>query len=278
MSDDGARVLEARVYLAARFSRRHECNELGHILKARGCVITSRWTKPDCDHVLPTGISRQAADHKRERFALEDVDDVRDANWTISLMEEPRGNSRGGRHIEFGIAIALGHRLTIIGPRETVFHHLPQVEQFDTVEQFVASLAERIEGRTTLSQPTEKEGERAGLREGIAKHRAWGKNWMPVLLDQLERLLALSTTEAAQAEDGGSRLVWHVRTHAEIRDAALPHLPDGKVYGWKTTAGVVYAGEGYPVPSSRFALDNVSCTEVMIARAARSSPVGLQQG
>jgi len=133
---------EARVYLAARFSRRHECNALGHILKSHGCTITSRWVKPDCEHVLPTGISEQAADHERQQFALEDVEDVRAANWTISFMEEPRGNSRGGRHIEFGMAVALGHRLTIIGPRETVFHHLPNVEQFDTVADFTAALAQ----------------------------------------------------------------------------------------------------------------------------------------
>ena len=131
---------EPRVYIAARFSRRPECNRLGHLLKARGCVITSRWTKPDCDHVLATGLSRQAEDSERQRFALEDVEDVRAANWTISFMEEPRSNTRGGRHVEFGLALALGHRLTIIGQRETVFHHLPQVEQFDTVDQFIASL------------------------------------------------------------------------------------------------------------------------------------------
>jgi len=139
---------EARVYLAARFSRRHECNALGHILKSHGCTITSRWVKPDCEHVLPTGISEQAADHERQRFALEDVEDVRAANWTISFMEEPRGNSRGGRHIEFGMAVALGHRLTIIGPRETVFHHLPNVEQFDTVADFTAALA-RAQGQAS---------------------------------------------------------------------------------------------------------------------------------
>lgn len=130
-----------RIYIAARFSRRPECNALGHVLKAHGHEITSRWTKPDCDHVMPTGLSKQAEDSERQRFALEDVDDVRAATWTVSLMEEPRSNTRGGRHIEFGLALALGQRLTIIGPRETVFHHLPQVEQFDTVEAFVASLS-----------------------------------------------------------------------------------------------------------------------------------------
>jgi hypothetical protein len=67
----------------------------------------------------------------------------------ISLMEEPRNNSRGGRHIEFGMALGLGKRLTIIGPRETVFHHLDEIEWFQTTEQFLESshLSSKGDGR-----------------------------------------------------------------------------------------------------------------------------------
>ena len=124
------------IYIAARFSRRPEANELAHWLQARGHRITSRWVKPETDHVLPTGMSQQAADSERERFAREDVSDILDCTRMISLMEEPRSNGRGGRHVEFGIALALGRKLTIIGPRETVFHHLPEVEHFATIEEF----------------------------------------------------------------------------------------------------------------------------------------------
>ncbi len=128
-----------RIYLAARFSRRHECHALGKELEKMGHVIVSRWTMPNSDHVIPVGQSEQAADKERERFAMEDYEDLLDAQWTISLTETPRNNSRGGRHVEFGMAIALGHTLTVIGPRETVFHHLPQVCHFDTVEEFLTS-------------------------------------------------------------------------------------------------------------------------------------------
>jgi hypothetical protein len=132
-----ARECFVRIYIAARFSRRPEANALARALQKKGHVITSRWVKPDSDHVVATGLSQQAADSERRRFAIEDVEDVVAANWTISLMEEPRSNSRGGRHVEFGMAVALKHRLTIIGPRETVFHHLPEVEYFGTVEEFL---------------------------------------------------------------------------------------------------------------------------------------------
>ena len=129
-----------KVYIAARFSRRAEAHRLAQFLKEYGHTITSRWVLPDTDHVLPTGLSDQASDAERQRFALEDYDDVMAAQWCVSLMEEPRNNSRGGRHVEFGMAVALGQFLTIIGPRETVFHHLPDVQHFDSLAAFFTSL------------------------------------------------------------------------------------------------------------------------------------------
>jgi len=125
-----------KIYIAARFSKRHICNELAQFLKQQGHEITSRWVLPDSDHVVPVGMSKQAADSERRRFAMEDVEDVLACDWMISLMEEPRSNTRGGRHIEFGIALGLGKILTIIGPRETVFHHLDEVQHYDSVEEF----------------------------------------------------------------------------------------------------------------------------------------------
>lgn len=126
-----------RVYIAARFSRRPEAHEIAKWLQHQGHTITSRWVLPNDDHVLPTGLSAQAEDAERQRFALGDWEDVRVAGWCISLTEPPRNNSRGGRHVEFGMAIALGHRLTVIGPRETVFHHLPNIEHYENMHDFL---------------------------------------------------------------------------------------------------------------------------------------------
>lgn len=132
-----------KFYIAARFSRRPECNDLAHKLKSLGHEITSRRVKPDSDHVVPTGLSAQAADAERERFAREDFADVLAANAMVSLMEEPRNNSRGGRHVEFGMACDQGCAMYIIGPRETVFHHLKFVTHFETVDDFLAHMATR---------------------------------------------------------------------------------------------------------------------------------------
>ena len=119
-----------KIYLAARFSRRHEVHALGKDLQALGHTIVSRWSL--CDHVLTAGLSDQANYLARQRFALEDMEDIRNANCLILLSEPPRNNSRGGHLVEFGAALALGLRVIVVGPRATVFHCLPTVEVFDT--------------------------------------------------------------------------------------------------------------------------------------------------
>lgn len=130
----------SNVYIAARFSRRPECHELAKFMASRGHYITSRWVLPNADHVIPTGMSEQAADAERQRFAEEDFNDVISCDWMVSLTEEPRNNSRGGRHVEFGMALALLKCVTIIGPRETVFHHLPNVDWYPNIWEFMTEL------------------------------------------------------------------------------------------------------------------------------------------
>ena len=130
-----------KIYIASRFSRRHECHALGKELEAYGHEIVSRWTKPDSDHVVPVGMSQQAADVERERFAVEDLEDVDKCDCIVSLMEEnPRSNTRGGRHVEFGYAAGKGKELVVIGCRETVFHHLPDVAHFDSADDYICAV------------------------------------------------------------------------------------------------------------------------------------------
>lgn len=127
------------IYIAARFSKRPIANALANCLQQRGMTITSRWVKPETNHILPTGLFQQASDSERQRFALEDISDLRNCDTIISLQEEPRNNGRGGRHIEFGYAIALYKKLIVIGPKETVFHHLPEIIWFNTTTDFLAA-------------------------------------------------------------------------------------------------------------------------------------------
>lgn len=114
-------------------------------LARHGYEVTSRWLTSE-DALAPAELdgSGRAAD-----LALMDLEDVRRAGICIAFTEPPHETKpgRGGRHTELGIALALGLRVVLVGPREHVFHCLPEIEQFATWDEARAALlpsAERV--------------------------------------------------------------------------------------------------------------------------------------
>jgi nucleoside 2-deoxyribosyltransferase len=130
-----------KIYLAARYSKRPTLQRWAEKLQELGHEIVSRWALRNSDHKLVDGLSPKAATDERIRFAEEDIEDLIQCDMVVSLMEEPRGKGRGGRHVEFGYALALHKDMVIIGPKETVFHELPQIDHFTSFEEFFANLS-----------------------------------------------------------------------------------------------------------------------------------------
>lgn len=141
-----------RVYLAARYSRRLElCEYRAELEQTMGLIVTSRWLngthqidrdgKPIGEHgenLFENGTG-ETADAMRQRFVVEDVSDVYSADTLIAFTEEPRvSNSRGGRHVELGLAIAKGLRVFVVGPRENLFCYLPEIVHVGSWEEFVS--------------------------------------------------------------------------------------------------------------------------------------------
>jgi hypothetical protein len=131
-----------RIYLAARYSRREELCGYRKELEAMGHEVRARWLDGQhqiSDAGVPIGDSGEAlvesddvdgsrAAELRARFAQHDWEDVIGADLVISFTEPPRtSGSRGGRHVEFGIALARGARVIVVGYRENLFHWLPCV-------------------------------------------------------------------------------------------------------------------------------------------------------
>lgn len=120
-----------RIYLASRYDRRFQMLGVTSILMRAGHVVTSRWI--------------EGRGEGPEVEAAEDIADVLRADCLLSFTEEPTEHvtwaARGGRHVEFGVALATGKRLCVIGPRENVFHYLPRVEVFRGLDEFVAQVA-----------------------------------------------------------------------------------------------------------------------------------------
>jgi hypothetical protein len=121
-----------KIYLAAHYDRRWQMLAVASTLEHAGHQVTSRWIeggRGDDPAVVP---------------ALEDLIDLGNADCLVSFTEERTGDAAGAgsgeRHVEFGIALAAGKRLCVVGPRETVFHHLLSVEAYASVADLVAGL------------------------------------------------------------------------------------------------------------------------------------------
>lgn len=131
--------MKTKIYLAARYSRRIELCGYRSRLIEMGYEITSRWL--DGKHEITKEGSTEAAQLLRCKYAIEDWEDLMKADVCISFTEEPRKTTtRGGRHVEFGAALACGKTCFVVGFRENVFHCLPSVKFFGTFEDLLIQL------------------------------------------------------------------------------------------------------------------------------------------
>ena len=115
------------VYLAARYDRMPEMVEVAEQLRRIGHEVTSRWIR---------GFGNPDAE-----TALYDLTDIVIADAIILFTEDPTANvpfaARGGRHVEFGYALRAGKKLYLVGPRENIFHELPDVLAFEDVDEML---------------------------------------------------------------------------------------------------------------------------------------------
>lgn len=111
-----------RVYLAAQFARRVELRGYAEELERHGIAVTSRWLREDYDGLatidpLPDEVAAQCA--------RDDLADIDASDLVVCFTEAPRsGLYTGGRHVEFGYALARQMPIVIVGPSENVFHCL----------------------------------------------------------------------------------------------------------------------------------------------------------
>lgn len=146
-----------RIYLAARYSRRLELCRYRAEFTMAGFLINGRWLDgshrlsdvgvpigDDFETLVESGACQRAAE-LRLKFATDDYEDVINSDALVAFTEAPRtANSRGGRHVELGIALGRRMPVVVVGPRENIFCWLPDVRsQFDAwpgVEPIVSAL------------------------------------------------------------------------------------------------------------------------------------------
>lgn len=129
-----------KFYLAARYDRRVELCAYREDLKSLRFDVTSRWL--DGAHEQKDGdILDDSNRELAEVCAWQDLEDIGGAEVFV-LFSEHGGSVRGGRHVEFGYAIArsrrTGYPVFVVGPVENIFHRLVDVVVF---ENWPAALA-----------------------------------------------------------------------------------------------------------------------------------------
>lgn len=137
-----------KIYLASRYSRHDEMRGVRDVLHALGHEVTSRWIDCHTDVVgdYTASFTQEFLNASPELSAplgQHDVDDLMAADTVISFTCGTGG--KGGRHVEFGIALATGKHLIVVGPRENVFHTLPQVKHYPSWRFLVNDLAMRAD-------------------------------------------------------------------------------------------------------------------------------------
>jgi nucleoside 2-deoxyribosyltransferase len=129
-----------KVYLAARYSEKHEMALQAEVFEKNGLEVTSTWLAES--HHPDTKMSEVHVDDLT-CYAYNDLRDIDAADWLVFSSVEPTTPTvRGGRHVEFGYALARGKKILVVGPEENIFHHLPNVVHVSDWESALTLLKE----------------------------------------------------------------------------------------------------------------------------------------
>ena len=121
-----------KIYLASRYSDKAQIQKYADDLKFAGFECTSNWLKEP--HQPDSMLSVLTPDLKIE-YARQDVSDVLRSNvFVVFTAEEDTPIIRGGHIFETGLAYAAKIPILVVGPRQCLFHWLPDIQICPTWE------------------------------------------------------------------------------------------------------------------------------------------------
>ena len=109
-----------KIYLAGSYTRKDELLAHAERLRGLGYGITSRWLNAYVEPRLKAEIegARDTMPLSARQFAKDDYWDLHRADVLMAFSEPPHsGSPRGGRHVEFGLAMAWNKTVIVVGPR-----------------------------------------------------------------------------------------------------------------------------------------------------------------
>ena len=126
-----------KIYLCGRFAERALLRHVRDYTFALcpDVEITSRWLQYN-----DTG--RLLTDAERCRRAVENIHDIQRAQVMVVFSSDQE--SRGARYVEFGLALAYGMQVCVIGTHDRhLFMAMPQVTVHQTISEVIDYLALR---------------------------------------------------------------------------------------------------------------------------------------
>ena len=93
-----------------------------------------------CSNWLSESSAQAFADltvKQRRTYSYRDIGEVVTADLLIIDTQEE--SCSGGREVEYGMALALGKSVWVVGPERNIFHSVPR-RQFDTWEMAIEEL------------------------------------------------------------------------------------------------------------------------------------------
>lgn len=116
------------VYIAGNWEDKERLSRTRVMFESAGIVVNSSWL--DEPTMVGDDLLRTIQADGRE-LAWRDLNEIYEASIFLVDTQYP-ASSRGGREFELGWAYGCGKIVGVVGPRRSVFHHLPRVQQFET--------------------------------------------------------------------------------------------------------------------------------------------------
>lgn len=131
-----------KFYIAGRFVNKDEVAAFARHVRGSGHDVISTWTD---ERHSPTVEMSEVSDEELADTACRDLQEIIDCDRMIFFAESDTfATARNGRHVEFGIALALGKRIDVIGPRENIFHHCFNVFHYPSKVMYLTMLGSAL--------------------------------------------------------------------------------------------------------------------------------------
>lgn len=124
-----------RIYLAGKFQAQSRLKIMAGHLNQMGYTIVGTWLDEEVSTAAPAGwVLSPLSNETHTQYAKRDLAEVMLAD--LLILDTIDDDNRGGREVEFGIALARGIPTVVVGPLRNIFHHLATQHYCDWTEFF----------------------------------------------------------------------------------------------------------------------------------------------